>query len=300
VVDAGHACTAYQDRVLRNLTSQRIQVDEIWNFVYAKNDHVKEAKAAPADAGDVWTWTAIDADTKLLVSWLVADRSNDSACFFLEDLKERLANRVQLTSDGHRAYLMAVDDAFGDDVDYAMLQKIYGAEPGGEKRYSPARCIGAQKREITGNPDPKHISTSYVERQNLTMRMHMRRFTRLTNAFSKKLENHACSVALHSMYYNFVRLHQTLKVSPAMAAGVTDRLWEMADVVDVIDAFEAKRKRQPKIMFEVDEWKITGGFYVRATLADGTVERIDGFLTEGEAATWIKNESIVWLHGRRD
>ena len=299
VVEAGHACVAYQHRVLRNLTSKRIQVDEIWNFVYAKNDNVKEAKAAPADAGDVWTWTAIDADTKLLVSWLVADRSSDAACTFMDDLKERLANRVQLTSDGHRPYLVAVDEVFAGDVDYAMLQKIYGAEPSGEKRYSPAKCIGAKKREVTGSPDPKHVSTSYVERQNLTMRMHMRRFTRLTNAFSKKIENHACAVALHSMYYNFVRLHQTLKVSPAMAAGVTDRLWEMTDVVDMLDAFEAKQKRVPKNTFEIDEWKITGGFYVRATLEDGTVERIEGFATEGEAATWIRNESVVWLHARR-
>jgi IS1 family transposase len=299
VVDAGHACTAYQDRVLRNLPTKRVQVDEIWNFVYAKADHVKDAKAAPADAGDVWTWTAIDADTKLLVSWLVADRSGESACVFLEDLSDRLANRIQLTSDGHRAYILGVEDAFGDDIDYAMLQKIYGDEPRGERRYSPARCLGAKKREITGNPDPAHISTSYAERQNLTMRMHIRRFTRLTNAFSKKVENHACAVALHSMYYNFVRLHQTLKVSPAMAAGVTDRLWEMADVVDMLDAFEAKRKREPKNTFEVDEWKITGGFYVRATLADGSVERIEGFSTEGEATQWIKNESIVWLHNLR-
>ncbi len=250
VVDAGHACTEYQDRVLRNLTSKRVQVDEIWNFVYAKNDNVPKAKAAPADAGDVWTWTAIDADTKLLVSWLVADRTTESAMTFMSDLKERLSNRVQLTSDGHRPYLARLlANMFGNDVDYAMLQKIYGHEPQGEKRYSPAKCIGARKREITGNPDPSHISTSYAERQNLTMRMHMRRFTRLTNAFSKKVENHACAVALHAMYYNFVRLHQTLKVSPAMAAGVTDRLWEMVDVVDVLDAFEAKRKRLPKVIF---------------------------------------------------
>lgn len=299
VVDAGHACTEYQDRVLRNLTSKRIQVDEIWNFIYAKNDNVAEAKAAPKEAGDVWTWTAIDADTKLLVSWLVADRTTDSAMTFIDDLKQRLANRVQLTSDGHRPYLTAVDTVFGDDVDYAMLQKIYGAEPGGEKRYSPAKCIGAVKREITGNPDPKHISTSYAERQNLTMRMHMRRFTRLTNAFSKKIENHACAVALHSMYYNFVRLHQTLKVSPAMAAGVTDRLWEMVDVIDVLDAFEAKRKRQPKVIFNVERWRIGKGYYVTVTLPDSEPQQItETFATENEAWRWIRNESAAWLHSQ--
>jgi IS1 family transposase len=298
VVDAGHACTEYQDRVLRNLPSKRVQVDEIWNFVYAKNDNVLAAKAAPKDAGDVWTWTAIDADTKLLISWLVADRTVYSAVTFMDDLKERLANRVQLTSDGHRPYLTAVDSVFGDGVDYAMLQKIYGADPHGEKRYSPAKCIGAQKREITGSPDPKHISTSFAERTNLTMRMHMRRFTRLTNAFSKKIENHACAVSLHSMYYNFVRLHQTLRVSPAMAAGVTDRLWEMVDVVDVLDAFEAKRKRSRRPIFEAVKWAIGNTWYVRATLPDGTVERIDDFATEAEAARWMKNESIVWLSSR--
>jgi IS1 family transposase len=299
VVDAGHACTEYQDRVLRNLTSKRVQVDEIWNFIYAKNDNVKKAKAPPKDAGDVWTWTAIDADTKLLVSWLVADRKTESAIIFMRDLRERIVNRVQLTSDGHRPYLYAVDDAFGDDVDYAMLQKIYGAEPHGEKRYSPAKCIGAKKIEITGAPDEKHISTSFVERQNLTMRMHMRRFTRLTNGFSKKIENHACAVALHSMYYNFVRLHQTLKVSPAMAAGVTNRLWEMVDVIDMLDAFEAKRKRADKPVFEAIQWAIGGGWYVRATLTDGTTDRIEGFASEGEAGRWIRNESAAWLHSRQ-
>jgi IS1 family transposase len=284
VVDAGHACTEYQDRVLRNLPSARVQVDEIWNFIYAKNDNVKDAKSPPKDAGDVWTWTAIDADTKLLVSWLVADRTTNSAMTFMGDLKSRLANRVQLTSDGHRPYLTAVDTVFGDDIDYAMLQKIYGAEPHGEKRYSPAKCIGAQKREITGSPDAKHISTSFVERQNLTMRMHMRRFTRLTNAFSKKIENHACAVALHSMYYNFVRLHQTLKISPAMAAGVTDRLWEMVDVVDVLDAFEAKRKRQPKVIFDVERWRIGEGYYVTVTIPGSEPQQVsETFKTEGEA-----------------
>ena len=299
VVDAGHACTEYQDRVLRNLTSKRVPVDEIWNFVYAKADHVKDAKAAPKDAGDVWTWTAIDAESKLLVSWLVADRTTESATIFLRDLKERLANRVQLTSDGHRPYLEAVAGTFGDKIDYAMLQKIYGADPVAEKRYSPAKCIGAEHKIITGSPARKHISTSYVERQNLTMRMPMRRFTRLTNAFSKKIENHACAVALHSMYYNFVRLHQTLRVSPAMAAGVTDRLWEMVDVIDVLDAFEAKRKRAAKPLFEILQWAIGGTYYVRATLTDGTVDRIEGFATESEAWRWIRNDSTMWLHARR-
>jgi IS1 family transposase len=247
LVDAGVACAAYQDRVLRNLPCKRVQVDEIWSFVYAKHMNLKNAKAAPRDAGDVWTWTAICADTKLMASWYVGDRTSTSAIAFLDDLKERLASRVQLTSDGHRAYLDAVNTVFGRDIDYGLIVKIYGADPSAEKRYSPAKCIGAEKNLVIGSPDPKHVSTSYVERQNLTMRMHMRRFTRLTNAFSKKVENHACAIALHCMFYNFVRIHQTLKVSPAMAAGVTKRLWEMTDVVDVIDAWEAKQVRQTRL-----------------------------------------------------
>ena len=260
---------------------------------------MKRAKSAPAEAGDVWTWTAIDADTKLLVSWLVGNRDTDCALHFMDDLKSRLTNRVQLTSDGHRPYLQAVDTVFGDDVDYAMLHKIYGAEPGGEKRYSPAKCIGAQKRRVTGQPDPDHVSTSYAERANLTMRMHMRRFTRLTNAFSKKIENHTAAVALHSMYYNFVRLHQTLKVSPAMAAGVTDKLWEMGDVVDMLDAWEMKEKRDAKPIFEVCEQKIGGGYYVRVTLPTALPEQIYGFATEAEAGRWIKNDSAAWLYEKR-
>src|ERR1700720_2402330 len=291
VVDAGRASAGYQDRVLRNLPCQRVQVDEIWNFVYAKQDHVKDAKRAPANAGDIWTWTAICADTKLLCTWLIGGRDAEYAETFMLDLRDRLAERVQLTSDGHRAYLTAVHSAFGSDIDYAMLVKLYGAEPGGEKRYSPAKCIGARKTRIMENPDHDKISTSYAERQNLTMRMHMRRFTRLTNAFSKKVENHAYAVALHSMYYNFVRLHQTLKVSPAMAAGVTERLWEMVDVVDVLDAFEAKRKRQPKVIFNVEPWRIGSGYYVTVTMPDSEPVRVtDTFSTEGEAWRWIKNE----------
>ena len=247
LVDAGVACAAYQDRVLRNLPCKRVQVDEIWSFVYAKHINLKNAKAAPRDAGDIWTWTAICADTKLMASWYVGDRTSTSAIAFLDDLKERLASRVQLTSDGHHSYLDAVDTVFGRDIDYGQIIKIYGADPKAEKRYSPAKCIGAEKNLVIGSPDPGHVSTSYVERQNLTMRMHMRRFTRLTNAFSKKVENHACAIALHCMFYNFVRIHQTLKITPGMAAGVTKHLWEMTDVVDVIDAWESKQVRQTRL-----------------------------------------------------
>jgi IS1 family transposase len=207
--DAGEACLDYQDRMLQNLPCKRIQVDGIWSFVYAKAKNVEKAKAAPEQAGDIWTWTAICADTKLAVSWLLGDRSGETAEVFIRDLASRLANRVQLTSDGHKAYLEAVENVFGIDVDYAQLVKIYGESPEAQKRYSPAECIGARKEPVTGRPDPKHISTSFAERQNLTMRMHMRRFTRLTNAFSKDAENHAHSVALNFMYYNFVRIHQS-------------------------------------------------------------------------------------------
>lgn len=231
LVDVGQACAEYQDKTLRNLTCKRIQVDEIWAFCYAKQRNVPAAKAAPEGAGDVWTWTAIDAETKLVPSWLVGPRDGEAALHFMDDLRGRLANRVQLTSDGLRTYLDAVEGAFGADIDYAMLVKLYGETPGSEKRYSPAQCIGARKRRIMGDPDFDHVSTSYAERNNLTMRMHMRRFTRLTNAFSKKVENHAHAVALHFMHYNFVRIHKSLRVTPAMAAGATDRLWELEDVV---------------------------------------------------------------------
>lgn len=239
MVDAGQAAAWYQDRVFRNLTCKRVQVDEIWAFVYAKQKNVALAKKAPPQAGDVWTWTAIDADTKLIPSWFVGGRDSDAAMIFMEDLASRLANRVQLTSDGYKAYLEAVEGAFGSDIDYAMLVKLYGPSGEGEKRYSPAECIGAVKHRIEGNPDPKHVSTSFAERSNLNIRMHTRRFTRLTNAFSKKVENHAHSVALFAMYYNFVRLHKTLRTTPAMAAKVTERLWEIGDIVDVLEAWEA-------------------------------------------------------------
>lgn len=242
--DAGAVCAEYQDRTLRNLTSKRVQVDEIWSFTYAKQKNVPTAKAAPEGAGDTWTWTAIDADTKLVMSWLVGGRDSEYAMGFMDDLARRLNNRVQLTSDGHRAYLEAVEGAFGADVDYAMLVKLYGNAPESAKgRYSPAECIGAKKTRVEGNPDPRHVSTSFAERQNLTMRMHMRRFTRLTNGFSKKVEAHANAVALHYMYYNFVKVHGSLRVTPAMAAGVTNKLWEVSDIVALIEAKEAEKPR---------------------------------------------------------
>jgi len=299
LVDAGRICSAYQDRTLRNLKSERVQVDETWTFTYTKQANVKHAKAAPKDAGDTWTWTALCADTKLLISWFVGGRDTDAALMFLDDLKERLSNRVQLTSDAWKPYSEAVGTIFGDDVDYAMLVKIYGPSLEGERRYSPPVCLGAQKRPRIGNPDPKKISTSYVERNNLTMRMHMRRFTRLTNAFSKKLENHVAAVSLHSFYYNFVRIHKTLKVSPAMAAGVTDRLWEMSDVVELLEAWETKERRDMKPMFQIIQWKIGSGWYVRITLPNEEPILMDGFTSENDAALWIKNDSAAYLHKRR-
>jgi IS1 family transposase len=248
LIEAGNACMAYHDENVRNVNAKRIQVDEIWSFTYAKQKNVASAKAAPEGAGDTWTWTAIDADSKLIVSYFVGGRDGECAMWFMDDLRSRLANRVQLTSDGHRAYLEAVEGAFGGDVDYAQLVKIYGASPESAKgRYSPAECTGARKERIEGSPDPAHVSTSYVERQNLTMRMHMRRFTRLTNGFSKKVENHVYAVALHMMYYNFVRIHSKLRMTPAMEAGVSNKLWEVADIVALVEAEEAKTlsKRGP-------------------------------------------------------
>ena len=236
LVDLGDACERYQDAALRNLKSKRIQCDEIWSFCYAKKKNVtaKIAEKHP-DAGDAWTWTAIDADSKLIVSWLVGSRDAGAAYTFMQDVATRLRNRVQLTTDGHKPYLAAVEDAFGADIDYATLTKLYGNDPEGEKRYSPAVCIGCESKTITGDPDPKHISTSYVERQNLTMRMHMRRFTRLTNGFSKKFENHVHMVALYTVFYNFLKVHKTLRVTPAMQAGIADRVWEMSELVGMID-----------------------------------------------------------------
>lgn len=236
--DAGRACADYQDRVLRDLPCKRLQLDEIWSFVYAKQKNVPEEKIGAA--GDVWTWVALDADTKLVPSWRIGDRSLHTARDFVDDLAGRLTHRAQITTDGHRPYLEAIEGAFGAAVDYAMLVKVYGADPAGDKRYSPPECIGAVKTRIEGNPDPNHVSTSFVERQNLTMRMSIRRFTRLTNAFSKKLENHSLSVALHYMNYNFCRIHKTLRITPAMAAGVTDHVWDMNDLADLVEAVGPK------------------------------------------------------------
>jgi IS1 family transposase len=236
LVELGQACARYQREALVNLRSKRIQCDEIWSFVYAKEKNAPAAKKAEGQAGDVWTWTALDADSKLMVSWLVGGRDAGYAYAFMEDVASRLAGRVQLTTDGHKPYLEAVEGAFGMDVDFAQLIKLYGEAPEPQKRYSPAKCIGCRETVVTGNPDPRHISTSYVERQNLTMRMSMRRFTRLTNGFSKKVENHEAAVALYFMWYNFGRVHQTLPVTPAMEAGVSDHVWTVAEIVALLGA----------------------------------------------------------------
>jgi len=235
LVDVGKACAEYQDVALRNLPCKRVQCDEIWSFCYSKAKNVPEDHRGEFGYGDVWTWTALCADTKLVPSWLVGDRSGATASLFIDDLASRLSSRIQLTTDGNRVYLDAIENAYGGEVDYAMLQKIYGPDPEGEKRYSPAACIGAEKVVISGNPDVKHVSTSYVERQNLTMRMCMRRFTRLTNAFSKKVENLAHAVALHFMYYNFARVHKTLRITPAMEAGVADHIWKLEEIAELLE-----------------------------------------------------------------
>ena len=237
--EARTICHRYQDETLRDLPCRRLEVDEIWSFIYAKQKNVERAKAPPPDAGDVWTWTAVCADTKLLASWVVGDRSAETAIPFMVDLESRLRNRVQLTTDGHKPYLLAVDLAFAGEIDYAMLVKHYGNREEGEsahRRYSPGECNGVERIVVTGSPDLDLISTSYAERANLTMRMSMRRFTRLTNAFSKKLENHVASFALWSMWYNFGRVHQTLGKTPAMAAGIARQRWTPRDVIDLIDS----------------------------------------------------------------
>lgn len=235
LADLGAACAKYQDEKLRNLSCKRVQCDEIWSFCYAKEKNVPDEYKGKLGFGDTWTWVAIDADTKLCVSYLVGGRNADYAQKFIDDFASRLAHRIQLTTDGHKAYLEAVEGAFGADVDYAMLEKIYNSPPrNGQARYSPAECCGARKLKIVGNPDSAKISTSYVERQNLTMRMSMRRFTRLTNAHSKKIENHRHALALYFMYYNFARIHSTLRVTPAMEAKVADHVWSLDEIVGLL------------------------------------------------------------------
>ncbi len=236
LVDLGRACEDYQFRTLVNLRCRRIQCDEIWSFVRAKDKNAKPEEKAAGTAGDVWTWVALDADTKLVPSWIVGGRDAGYAFAFMQDVAGRLASRVQLTTDGLKLYLTAVEDAFGADVDYAQLVKLYGDAPEPQKRYSPATCKGCKPTPVMGNPDPAHISTSFVERQNLTMRMSMRRFTRLTNGFSKKVENLEAAVALHFMHYNFARIHQTLRVTPAMEAGVSDHVWSLEEIVGLLDS----------------------------------------------------------------
>ncbi len=233
LVELGDACSQYQDKMIRGIKANRVQCDEIWSFVGSKEKNTPIEKKAEG-CGDCWTWTALDADTKLMISFRLGDRTLTTAYDFMHDVAERITNRIQLTTDGHRVYLEAVESAFGMDIDYAMLNKVYRSNPEGQTRYSPAKCIGCTTQTISGAPDPKHISTSYVERANLSMRMSMRRFTRLTNAFSKKLENHAAMVALYFMYYNFARVHQTLRVTPAMEAGIADHAWTIEEIVDLL------------------------------------------------------------------
>jgi IS1 family transposase len=241
LVELGDACSEYLNTALVNLPCQRIQCDEIWSYVGAKQKNVTIEMAEKKVCGDVWTWVALDADTKLICTWLVGKRDGDCATEFIQDLANRLANRVQLTTDGLKVYLNAIIDAFADDIDYGILHKVYGAEVANEARYSPAKCLGCEKKLALGKADPRYISTSYVERQNLTMRMSMRRFTRLTNGFSKKIENHIASVALYTMHYNFARIHQTLRVTPAMEAGISQHVWSIAEIVALADLQQARR-----------------------------------------------------------
>jgi IS1 family transposase len=248
LAEAGKVCADLHDERVRGVSARLVQCDEIWSFTYAKQKNVAKAKAAPAEAGDTWTWTALDSESKLIISYLVGGRDSEYAMAFMDDLRQRLATRVQLTTDGHKAYLEAVEEAFGADIDYAMLVKLYGepaGQKGSERKYSPAECTGSKKVWVSGEPDKALVSTSHVERQNLTMRMHMRRFTRLTNAFSKKFESHAHMVALYTVFYNFCRIHKTLRVTPAMEAGLTDHVWDMEEVIAIMDA-RAPKPGRPK------------------------------------------------------
>lgn len=237
IADLGTACAKYQDETLRNLQCKLVQADEVWAFCYAKDKNLPAELQGKFGFGSVWTWTAICADTKLMICWLVGDRSIPYAKKFMDDLASRLTHRVQLTTDGHKAYLTAVDDAFGSEIDYAMLEKLYANPPqeGVTTRYSPAHCCGTRTHRIMGNPDSQHISTSYAERMNLTIRMMNRWFTRLTNAHSKKVANHIHFLNLTFMWYNFARINQALRVTPAMAAGVSDHVWSVEEIIGLLD-----------------------------------------------------------------
>lgn len=244
LIDAGNACAQYHDETVVGVKAARVQCDEIWSFVGAKQKNVKHMKEPTEGAGDVWTWTALDADSKLIVSYLVGGRDGEYAAAFMDDVASRLANRVQLTTDGHKAYLEAVEGAFGADVDYAQLIKIYGNSSEGQKRYSPAECTGTRKNIVEGEPDENHINTSYVERMNLNIRMGNRRFTRLTNAFSKKIDNHLHMLSLYFVHYNFCRIHKSLRVTPAMEAGISDVVRDMEWIVGLIDQRAPKPKKR--------------------------------------------------------
>lgn len=239
LVDVGRACERFHDETVRNVETKRMQCDEIWSFVYSKQKNVPEGMEGAA--GDVWTWTALDSDSKLMVSWFIGGRDAHAAYEFLTDVRSRVVTRMQMTSDGHGAYVPAVDAVFSQHIDYAQLVKIYGAPvgQGHERKYSPAECTGTRTNVVTGRPDHEHVSTSHVERQNLTIRMACRRFTRLTNAFSKKVENHCLALALHFVHYNFCRIHKTLRVTPAMEAGLTQDIMSIADVVGLVDKYKA-------------------------------------------------------------
>ena len=307
--DAGEACAAFQFNAVRDVKARRVQCDEIWAFNYAKQRAVPTAKAAPVQAGDVWTWTAIDPQTKLVISWMVGDRGAATANFFMDDLASRLADRVQLTTDGHRVYLDAVSGAFGNEIDYAMLVKLYGESPGNpnspERKYSPGECTGAKKHRITGNPDPGEVSTSHVERANLTMRMSMRRFTRLTNAFSKKIDNHIHALSLYFVWYNFCRIHKSLRETPAMAAGITTSLMSMEDVVALIDKAEAEkqptkrgpyRKRVAVITARQELERIVSAFVSGGLDPDGFCRRyVEAFTVEVDRARLSEVEDAIFL-----